>query len=768
LTFTVVAEDQFNNTATGYSGTVTYSSSDTAAGLPTPRSLAAGTGTFSATLQTHGTQTITATDGTITGASNSVNVTTTVLLATHLLVNAPGNATAGAGFTFTVTAETAANTTAISYTGTVTFTSTDTGASTLLPTPATLVAGVGIFSVTLTTKGGQTLTAADAANALRATSATITVSAAAASHFVVSAPATTVAGNNLIFTVVAEDRFNNTATGYNGTATFSSTDTGASTKLPVSSALVSGVGTFSATLTTKGSQTLVATDGTITGTSGTIAVSAAAASRFVVSAPATTVAGNNLTFTVVAEDKFNNTATGYTGTATFTSTDSNASTKLPIPSPLVSGVGNFSATLTTAGNQTLTATSGTVTGSSGPIAVSAAAASRFVISAPATTVAGNNVTFTVAAEDKFNNTATVYTGIPIFTSTDTGASTKLPAPSPLAAGVGAFSATLTTAGSQRLTATDGTITGTSGPIAVSAAAASHFVVSAPATTMAGNNLTFTVLAEDKFNNTATGYNGTVTFTSTDIGASTKLPAPSPLTAGVGTFSATLTTKGSQTLTATDAPNALTGTIGPITVTAAAASHFVVTAPATTVAGNNLTFTVLAEDKFNNTATGYSGTVTFTSTDSNASTRLPAASPLSAGLGTFSATLTTAGSQKLTATDGTITGTSGTITVSATTASHFVIIAPATAVVGTPFIFTVVAEDQFNNIATGFSGTATFTSTDTGTSTTLPAAGPLSAGVGIFSATLTTAGGQTLTATDGSLTGTSATITVSTTTVGRRR
>ena len=83
-------------------------------------------------------------------------------------------------------------------------------------------------------------------------------------------------------------------------------------------------------------------------------------------------------------------------------------------------------------------------------------------------------------------------------------------------------------------------------------------------------------AEDQYNNTATGYTGTVHFSSSDTAA--VLPANTMLTNGIGTFSATLKTAGSQTLTATDTVNSsIAGTSGTINVTAAAATHFVVAA-----------------------------------------------------------------------------------------------------------------------------------------------------------------------------------------------
>jgi len=90
---------------------------------------------------------------------------------------------------------------------------------------------------------------------------------------------------------------------------------------------------------------------------------------------------------------------------------------------------------------------------------------------------------------------------------------------------------------------------------------------------------------------------------------------------------TFKTTGSQTLTATDTTtSSITGTSGPIAVAAGAADHLVVNTPSTATAGTGFLVTVIAQDAFNNTATGYSGTVHFTSSDGQAS--LPADGTLS--------------------------------------------------------------------------------------------------------------------------------------------
>ncbi len=80
--------------------------------------------------------------------------------------------------------------------------------------------------------------------------------------------------------------------------------------------------------------------------------------------------------------------------------------------------------------------------------------------------------------------------------------------------------------------------------------------------------------------------------------------------------------GNQTITATDTQSSSnTGTTNNVSVSAGAATHFVGQCLGTATAGTAFNFTVTALDAFNNTATGYSGMVHFTSSDGAAS--LPA-------------------------------------------------------------------------------------------------------------------------------------------------
>jgi hypothetical protein len=477
---------------------------------------------------------------------------------------------------------------------------------------------------------------------------------------------------------------------------------------------------------------------------GVRAALAGPATRLVIGVPAAATAGDALAFTVTALDAFDNVDTGYTGPIRLTSRDPAAT--LPADATLANGTGTFGAVFRTAGRQVISgAGSGLVTGASEPIAVAAAAVSHLRIDAPAADVAGTGVAVTVTAFDRFDNVATGYAGPLRFTSTDGRAT--LPADSTLTEGAGVFQVTLRTSGPQTLTGTDvddSAVTGTSGAIAVSGAAASRLAVTAPGSATAGTEVPFTVTALDAFDNVATGYDGVVHFLSTDR-AST-LPAAVALVDGVGDFSATLATAGAQTLTAVDVVRgSMTGTSDTIVVSAAPAVRFRVDASAWVTAGMDFVFTVTALDRFENVVTGHDGVVRLRSSDDRGI--LPAESTLADGVGTFRATLRTAGAQVLTATaaDRSVTGVSDPIVVSAAAAAGFSITLPALATAGVPFSFTVAALDPFDNVAAGYGGVVRITSSDE--QAIVSPDGTLTAGVAVLTATFGTAGAQTLTVAD---------------------
>jgi hypothetical protein len=449
---TVTAKDSLNNTATGYTGTVHFTSTDTQAtsgsGLPADSTLTNGAGSFSATLKTAGNQTIKATDtvtASIFGVSNSVTVNPAAA-ANFLVVVATGTVTAGAtADSFTVTARDAFNNIATGYRGTANFTSSD-GQATFANVSHTFTVGdAGVFStdtVTFKTVGSQTVTATDSVSASTfGVSNSVTVNPAAAANFlVVVATGTVTAGATAdSFTVAARDAFNNIATGYRGTANFTSSDGQATFANTSHTFTVGDAGVFSAdtvTFKTVGAQTVTTTDSltaSIFGVSNSVTVNPAAAANFLVVVATTTVnAGATAdSFTVTARDPFNNTATGYRGTANFTASDGQATFANVSHTFTAGNAGVFSTdtvTFKTVGSQTVTATdsvTASIFGVSNSVTVNPGATTKLVVMGTSSTVAfptsvvsGIANTVTVIAEDVGGNTTPAYTGTIHFASND--------------------------------------------------------------------------------------------------------------------------------------------------------------------------------------------------------------------------------------------------------------------------------------------------------------------------------------------------------------
>ena len=646
---TVTALDGSNLLVPGYVDPVGLSSTDSAANLPASSPLSAGTGIFTVTLQTPGSQTLTATDALDSSITATSTAVTIFPAGTHFTITGtPTSILAGATVSFTVTIEDAGNNTLTGYNGTIQFTSNDPQA--VLPADATLTDGVGFFDATLKTAGIDTLTATDiVASSIQGTSPAVTVNAAAANHFAVEAPPVVTPGSTFNVTVIIQDTFNNTVPNYTGTVSFSSTDPTAT--LPGSSTLTGGVGVFSnVVLNTLGSERIFATD-FVSASTAIVGVAPSYVATVVPNLTITlqassTTAGPPPVSGTIEEEELGTPLQGDTDTIYLSSSDPLANFQ-PYYVVLNNGVGSFSITSYTAGAQTVTATDPILKeqGTAG-ITVTPSAVSQFALSASSPLIAaGSAVTFTVTAEDAYGNAVPGYTGTVHFTSSDPQA--VLPPDATLMGGVGVFSANLKTAGTMTLTATDtvtSTIAGTTA-VSVNPGQPTQFGIRDPMVT-AGTGVVVTVIALDSYGNPALFYAGTVHFSSSDHQAG--LPGDATMSTSAGTFSIILKSAGIQTVTAADLGNVtMTGSTA-FTVTPAQAASFVVTEPSSVTAGLPFLVTVTAFDSFGNKATGYLGSVMLTSSDPAAS--LPASTTLTNGSAILQATLISAGVQTFTAAD----------------------------------------------------------------------------------------------------------------------
>ena len=196
-------------------------------------------------------------------------------------------------------------------------------------------------------------------------------------------------------------------------------------------------------------------------------------------------------------------------------------------------------------------------------------------------------------------------------------------------------------------------------------AAPSLSVSLTTSYVAGASHSVTVTARNANGTTNTGYRGTIRFTSSDTKAI--LPPNYTFTSGdsgVHTFSlgVKLKTAGTQWVRATDTGSATyTGAKTGIVVKPGGATHLTVTLTSSYAAGAAHTVKITVKDSYGNVATGYRGTIHFTSSDSKAV--LPANHTFTsgdAGVHSFSlgVKLKTVGTQWVRATDtnkATITG-----------------------------------------------------------------------------------------------------------------
>jgi hypothetical protein len=288
---------------------------------------------------------------------------------------------------------------------------------------------------------------------------------------------------------------------------------------------------------------------------------APSATQYVLSGATFATAGVAQNFTVSAVDSFGNTDAGYQGTIHFTTSDPLAA--LPADYQFVPadfGRHVFSATLKTAGPQTITGTDAAQSGIQGTLNglfIGPAAATAFAVTGFPATTAGSQQNFTVTAVDPYGNTDTNYLGTVNFFSS--AIDNNLPSPYTFVAtnvGRHTFSGQLNTAGTQSIIAQDAvnsSIQGSQAGIVITPGPTTGYLVDAGGTASQGVPVTVIVTAVDAYYNVTPGYFGTVQFTSTDPLAA--LPGNYQFTKadkGQHTFSgATFQTAGNQVLTATD-------------------------------------------------------------------------------------------------------------------------------------------------------------------------------------------------------------------------
>ncbi len=261
---------------------------------------------------------------------------------------------------------------------------------------------------------------------------------------------------------------------------------------------------------------------------------------------------------------------------------------------------------------------------------------------------------------------------------------------------------------------------------------------------AGVSVTFTIVPATGAGGSFPGNATTATVSTNSSGVASAPTLTANTVSGTFTVTANLTTGP----LGTPATFTLTNDPGPATLLIVAGY------PASVVSGTAHTFTVTARDQYGNTATGYTGTVRFTSTDSHAT--LPVNFPFTAGdagVHQFTATFGAAGTWNLTATD------TATASITGTQTGINVTVAPLISIAVTPNSVTLKVGQMQPFTATGTyadNSTADLTSAVTWTSDA-PSVGTVDASGKAMGVTPGTAH---ITATQGNITSGQATVTVS--------
>lgn len=359
----IAAVDAAGMPVFGFSGSVTISSSDAAASLPATVKLVGGSAVVPVTFRTAGSQTLTATDAADSG--RSATATTTVaapLAATTLTVLLPAQTRAGLPTMVTVLAVDASGRPVPTFSGTASVASSDAGAA--LPLVEVIFRnGRATFQATFATAGAQTLTVSTLSDPKVSGTASTTVSAQpTVASFAVVMPPRVLAGTSVTASVFAMDANRRPIRGYEGTATVTSSDPAAI--LPASVTFQNGRAMMQVTLATVGNQSVSVRGGTagdIVGSATAAVAPAPVLSAFTVRLPKVVLTGVPVMVALSAVDADGRPLGGYSGTVSLTSTD--AAAVLPSTVTFVNGRAYARVTFKTLGEQSITATSGAISGS---------------------------------------------------------------------------------------------------------------------------------------------------------------------------------------------------------------------------------------------------------------------------------------------------------------------------------------------------------------------------------------------------------------------
>jgi hypothetical protein len=493
----------------------------------------------SCTATAAGPHTVTGNDG---GKTSTASLTVTADGLDHLSLS-PASATVAAGDSQTYTAEgrDAYNNSLGDVTASATFSIAPDGSCT---GAACTASAAGAHTVTATS-GGKTGTAS------------LTVSAAALDHLVLSpASATITAGTSQAYTAEGRDQYNNSLGDVTSGTTFSISPNGSCTGA-------------SCTASVSGAHTVTGTNGGKTGTAS-LQVNGAVLDHIVIRpASATIGAGGSQTYTAEGFDAANNSLGDVTTFTTFSIAPNGTCT-------------GASCTATSAGPHTVTGDDGGKT-STASLTVTADGLDHLVLSpATATITSGGTQSYTAEGRDQWDNSLGDVTSSTTFSITPDGSCTGA-------------TCTASMVGPHTVTGTDAGKTGSASLLVVQGVLDHLVIRPASSTIAAGGSQAYTAEGFDASGNSLGDVTPFTTFSITPNGTCTG-------------SSCTATQSGPHTVTGNDGGK--TGTAS-LTVTTAALDHLALSpASASISAGGSQSYTADGRDQYDNSLGDVTASTTF--------------------------------------------------------------------------------------------------------------------------------------------------------------
>ncbi|MBN2417576.1 hypothetical protein JXO52_17195 [bacterium] len=519
-------------------------------------------------------------------------------------------------------------------------------------------------------------------------------------------PTPQTAGVPLTATVTARDRYNNTVTNYSAATTLTDLTGTAS---PSQISFINGVWSGSVTITgTRSGNVLTATGAGKSSSSNQFTVTPASIDHFsleYINSPVT--AGANRSITILAKDQYGNTATGFSGIA-FLSDETG--TIYPATTGSFSQGTRIENIMITRADQdiTISVTDGSGHyGTSNSFNVVHSTLTNFTIANVSDQAAGIPFPITVTARDLYGNTITAFSGTGNTVNiSHSGSGAIVPTTSGDFTN-GIWTGNVIVSQTQlndriQVTRTGGGQTGISNQFNISASSVDHFTISSiGATQIAGVPFPVTITAHDAANNIIDTFNGSANLFD-ETGSNT--PSQFSFEDGSWTGNVTVTTSRlGNTLTVSSLGKS--NSSNEFNVYADQVESFIIGQVATPqMAGVPFNLTITAVDQYGNTATDFSARV---SIDDDTGTLEPMTSGyFSNGTRTEAVAITATGSDlRISVHDGASHwGESNFFNVISDTVDHFVVDISGNQIAGDPFTIHVVAEDQYSNIATGFTGT----------------------------------------------------------------